>query len=167
MANTIVTFTSRSLEEILASGGSQEWVLSRKNARAATYLVCARNAHGEVGTGPGPETHKSGFLIGKISGLGPGETHPDRFIILLSEYALIDAPDLWKFGRNPVHYVDFEELGIDPEALEWQPMPEVERPTSPARKSPSRPAGPIQAAKQQLAALLGIGPESIEITIRA
>src|SRR6478672_468195 len=118
MADTIVTFTSRSLEEILETGGSQQWVLSRKNARNAKYLVCARNANGDDGSGPGPESHRSGFLLGKISGVAPGtKDKPNRFLIQISEYALIDVPELWTFGRNPVHYADLQDMGIDPDSV--------------------------------------------------
>lgn len=164
MPDTIITFTSRPLEEILEDGGSQQWVLSRKSARNATYLVCARNANGDVGDGPGPEPHRAGFLLGKISGLAPGtKGKPDRFLVQISEYALIDVPDLWTFGRNPVHYADLADLGIDPDAVEWQPMPD----TAPARRAPARPVGILDAAKQMLAAQLGIGVDAIEITIRA
>ncbi|MCO6043095.1 hypothetical protein NG895_04185 [Aeoliella sp. ICT_H6.2] len=160
MADTIVTFTSRSLEEILESGGSQEWVLNRKNARKANYLVCARNANGEAGHGPGPEAHKSGFLLGKISGLGPGDTKPGRYIILISEYAEIDEPDLWVFGRNPVHYTTLEELGIDPDAVDWQPV--AGKPTRPQKVS----ANVFDTAKELIAKQLGIGVDAVEITIR-
>jgi hypothetical protein len=169
MPDTIITFTSRSLDEVLRTGGSQEWVLNRKNARNATYLVCARNAHGDVGTGPGDEAHKSGFLIGKISGLAAGENDPERFLILISEYAEIDVPDLWTFGRNPVRYANVQDLCIDLDDLEWKPMPETAREPVPvrAKKTITRPAGIFDAAKQMIAAQLGIGVDSIEITIRA
>jgi hypothetical protein len=167
MPDTIVTFTSRPLEEIIEDGGSQQWVLSRKSARSATYLVCARNANGDVGEGPGPEPHRSGFLLGKISGLSPGtKGKPDRYLVQISEYALIDVPELWTFGRNPVHYADLKDLDIDPDAVEWQPMPESERATV-SGPSIARPVGILDAAKQRLAAQLGIGVEAIEITIRA
>jgi hypothetical protein len=165
MADTIVTFTSRSLEEILETGGSQEWKLSRKNARNATYLVCARNRHGSLGDGPEP--HKSGFLVGKISGLAPGAIHPERFLVQISEWAPIEVPDLWDFGRNPVHYADVEDLGIDLESLDWQQMPERSTPEArPAIVAPVKRLT-IEQAKRGLAATFGVAVDAIEITIRA
>lgn len=165
MPDTIVTFTSRSLEEILETGGSQEWKLSRKNARNATYLVCARNRHGSLGDGPEP--HKSGFLVGKISGLAAGAVHPERFMVQISEWAPIEISDLWDFGRNPVHYTDLDSLGIDPDSLEWQVMPETV-PQS-AKSVPLQTFKPltIEQAKRGLAAMFGIEVGAIEITIRA
>ncbi|QDU57262.1 hypothetical protein [Aeoliella mucimassa] len=164
MADTIVTFTSRSLQEILESGGSQEWVLNRRNARNATYLVCARNANGDHA--PGPEEHKSGFLLGKISGLGPGEWTPERFIIQISEYANIDVADLWTFGRNPIHYANLEDLGINLNKIDWKPVgskPAAKRPAAPLRKVP---VSIFDTAKEMIAKQLGIGVDAIEITIR-
>ena len=48
----------------------------------------------------------------------------DRWIIQISEFARINYPNLWDHGRNPVRYASLEELGIDPSALKWEPMPQ-------------------------------------------
>jgi hypothetical protein len=74
--------------------------------------------------------------------------------------------------RNPVRYSSFEELGIDPAKLKWEPMPEAtEAPSSeeeaviavPAR---SGEALTIAQAKQGLALTFGVPVEAVEITIR-
>lgn len=165
MHDTIVTFTSRTLGEILETGGSQQWKVNFKHARNATYLVCARNRHGKLGDGP--EAHKTGFLVGKISGLTPGSELPDRYMIRISEWAPIDMPDLWEFGRNPVRYTTLEELGIASNSLEWRVMPDRSladtHPETPVREERLS----IEQAKRGLAATFGVAVDAIEITIRA
>lgn len=165
MADTIVTFTSSSREEILATGGSQGWKLSRRNARNATYLVCARNRHGSLGNVPEP--HKTGFLVGKISGLAPGIVHPERLLVQISEWAPIEIPDLWAFGRNPIHYEDLKNLGIAVENLDFRSMPKrIEQAISAAVIPPAKRLT-IEQAKRGLAATFGVAVDSIEIVIRA
>ena len=90
--DTIVTFTSRSLEEILETGGSQKWKLRESRARYAKYLVCARHKYGEYGGGP--EEHKTGFLLGKISGIVPAESDPSRYLVQINKWAEIDATEI-------------------------------------------------------------------------
>lgn len=168
MADTIVTFTRRPIEEILETGGSQAWRLSPVTAREKTYLVCARNSKSPLGAGP--EAHRSGFLIGKISGVVPSREKAKRFVIEIEEWAEIHKPGLWEFGRNPVHYADLSDLGIDPEAIEFQPVPKRRpRPKhqTPDALSNGTPRGlTISQAKEGLAQTFGVPVDAIEITVR-
>jgi hypothetical protein len=167
MSDTIVTFTSRTAEEIVATGGSQAWRLKPVHARKASFLVCARNKNSDWSEGPEP--HGSGFLVGHISGVVPAPDRPERWMIQISDWARIDVPDLWEFGRNPVHYGDIADLGIDPDALDFEPVqkqpPCIGSPSADARGA-TRPTSFLPEAMRGLAAELGVSIDAIEITIR-
>ena len=164
--DTVAVFTFKSIERILAEGGTSSWRLDRNHARQATYAVLTRNAHADETEGP--ESHHTAFLIGKISDVVPA-ARDGRFLILFSEYALINIPDAWDGGRNPVSYRSLDHFGIDPGTLEWKPMPEFKK-HAPVAPSPSpRPdvvALTMAQAKQGLALTFGVQPEAIEIVIR-
>ena len=171
--DTIVTFTSRSLEEILETGGSQKWKLRECRARYAKYLVCARHKYGEYGGGP--EEHKTGFLLGKISGIVPAESDPSRYLVQINKWAEIDVPELWQGGRNPVRYATLEELGIDLEGKEWKSVkksrkPGVETELQSRNRLILNTAGDshlnVAQIIRDLAANLGVKADAIEITIR-
>lgn len=166
MSDTIVTFTSRTAEEIAATGGSQAWRLKPVHARNASFLVCARNRNSDWSEGPEP--HGSGFLVGHISGVVPAPDNPERWMIQISDWARIEMPDLWKFGRNPVHYGDIADLGIDPGALDFEPVekqpPCIGSPDTEVRGA-TRPVS-VPEFRQCLAAALGVSVDAIEITIR-
>jgi hypothetical protein len=177
MKDTIVVFTRKSVEEIMQSGGSDDWVLDPEHARSTSYLVCTRNTKGSKGKEP----HGSGFLIGRISDIVESpvaEGASRRYLIQISEWARIDRPGLWTFGRNPVRYLDIAELGIDVEAVEFEPMPSPgDKPLPmplpaplPAAHAGSNGRQPIKLtiaqAKAGLALGLGVSLDSIEITVR-
>jgi hypothetical protein len=92
-----------------------------------------------------------------------------RWIIELSEYAVVDVPESWGEWRNPVKYTTLETLGIDPRKLKFKVMPAPSRDLPPA--SPSAPAKSggltIAEAKAGLAIQFGVAPEAIEIHIKA
>jgi hypothetical protein len=128
--------------------------------------VLTRNAHAD--RTEGPEPHHTAFMIGKIKDVVPA-ARDGRFLILFSEYALIDIPDAWDGGRNPVSYRSLDHLGIDPSTLGWKPMPEYERGAVAVPSPAPRPdvSGLTMAeAKRGLAVTFGVPPEAIEITIR-
>ncbi|WP_369721073.1 hypothetical protein AB8Z38_28930 [Bradyrhizobium sp. LLZ17] len=167
----VVVFTAKSIEQILAEGGTSSWRLDRNHARQCDYAVCTRNAHADWVEGAEP--HHTAFMIGKVSGVAPSGDN-GRFLVQFSEYAKISIPDAWKGGRNPVSYSSLADLGIDPTQLDWQPMPQG--PSGSARL-PAAPEGPAPSggtsrgltmaeAKAGLALTFGVRPEAIEITIR-
>lgn len=167
--SAIAVFTANSRAEILAVGGSASWVVAEKQARRREFLVCIRNAR-DVDFHD-HEPHGTAFLIGRISGLKPhgyDKKGMQRWIIQISEYAVIDYPEAWGEWRNPVKYTTLEELGIEPNKLKFKPMP---KPT----KVPQQPASPersktgaltIAEAKSGLALQFGVPPEAIEILIK-
>jgi hypothetical protein len=173
-----VLFTAKSVERILREGGTSAWRLDRSHARRCAYAVCTRNAGARWVEGK--EEHRSAFLVGKIGDVVPCKPTPEnheapdnRFLITFSEYALVDMPDVWAGGRNPVKYESAEALGIDFSSLKWERMPEPDNLTAPSPQAPhpvtvrsmDRPLT-MAEAKKGLALTFNVPTEAIEITIR-
>jgi hypothetical protein len=167
--SAIAVFTADSRDEILALGGSAAWVVAEKQARRREFLVCIRNAR-EVDF-HNHEPHGTAFLVGRISGLKAHDHDRKgmpRFIIELSEYAVVDHPEAWGEWRNPVKYTTLEELGIDFKKLKFPPMPaptKVLTPPPPTDRSKTG-ALTIAQAKAGLALQFDVPPEAIEILIK-
>jgi hypothetical protein len=167
--SAIAVFTANSREEILEIGGSASWVVAEKQALRREFLVCIRNAR-DVSFHD-HEPHGTAFLVGRISGLHPhghDRKGMQRWIIKISEYAVIDYPEAWGEWRNPVKYTTLEELGIDLRTLTFKPVPDATRvPPPPApSNSPKTGALTIAEAKAGLALQFGVPAESIEILIK-
>ena len=162
--SAIAIYTGKPTETILEDGGSQAWVLDRKNAQKAEYGVLCFNPYAEWSKGN--VEHGAAFLIGKISGVMPSPVEPERSIVLFDEYAEVNLPDIWGGWRNPIKYTSLEDLGIDISSLTFQPMPKKANPTA-TTPSPTPAQGlTIEAAKAGLALTFGVKPEAVEITIR-
>ena len=122
---TLMVFTRRSVQTMLAERGSRAWALSAERARHCTYIVCTRNRrHSEAGPDDreaAREEHGAAFLVGRISVVEPTPDRPGRYVVRFDEYAILDPqPVVWPGARNPVQYVDdIGELGIDPDKLNW------------------------------------------------
>ena len=164
MNPAIAVFTRKSAQEIIDKEGSEAWVLNPENARRHPYLVCCRNAkRAEVHA---DEPHAAAFLVALIDELRPlaqNARGQQRYRITFSKYAHVLCPAAWKNWRNPVRYTSLEELGIDPNALEFSKVEDLFDPQS----LPTRIRKLTMAeAKAGLAAMLGISPEAIEITIK-
>ena len=133
--------------------------------------MCCRNTRADFTT-PGPEQHGAGFLVARIADILPAPEPHDagRFLIAFGEFAHIDIPNAWKGWRNPVRYTTLEEMGIDPEALEWLAVP-AHVPEEPRTQPPQgQPVGvhalSIAEAKRGLAEAFGVSVDAVEITIR-
>jgi hypothetical protein len=162
----VVVFTRKSTERIIKEGGSCWWRLDRNRARQCDFALCTRNA--KSNQVEGRETHHSGFLAGKISDVVPAPDRPNRFLIQFSEFARVDILDAWRGDRNPVKYVQLNELGVDFSQLKWEPVPKSTGASNPAGevKAPTTDAPlTIAQAKKGLALTFGVAPEAIEITI--
>jgi hypothetical protein len=168
--DAIVVFTARSPNRIVDEGGSQAWVLNPVRAKQCKWLVCTQNRHHpDHEFSDATETHGSAFLVGKISGIKQSAEDRDRWVVEISEFARIDKADAWGHWRNPVRYTSLNELGIDVETLQFQPMPGAKDRRVP-HEAPSESGPPgiltIAEAKKALAAAFGVEPEAVEITIR-
>ena len=149
MNQAIQTFTENSFEDIVSQGGDYSWSLNQNRAKNYKFLVCCSS----VGA-----NRKSGFLVGKISGVEfhtVDEKGKDRLIIQISEVAVIDIPDLWPGNQNPVRYTSLEELGITLSDLKFEKVS--------ATRSHSLT---IAQAKAGLAENYGISQDNIEIIIK-
>ncbi len=169
--DTVVVFTARSPGRIIHEGGSQAWVLNPSRAKLCKWLVCTQNRHNaDHEFSDATEPHGTAFMVAKISGITQrtDESPDDRWKIAISEYALVNLPDLWDHGRNPVRYTSLEQLGINPGSLEFQAMPINPATTQrfPASTSEGMRGMTIEDAKRGLAVTFGVKPESVEITIR-
>jgi hypothetical protein len=174
--NAIVVFTAKSVERLLAEGGTSSWGLDRNNARQREFAICTRNTRADFTQGDGfPEGHEphgSAFLVGRISDVVPSPENEERWLIKFSEYARIALPEAWKGWRNPVHYTSLEELGIDPAILHFEPMPptaEVQHPNENkviVKEEHKSNGLTIPEAKKGLALTFGVSPDAIEIIIR-
>jgi hypothetical protein len=166
--SAIAVFTADSRDEILAVGGSVSWVVAEKQARRREFLVCIRNARGV--DFHDHEPHGTAFLVGRISGLKPyghDKKGMPRFIIEISDHALIDHPEAWGEWRNPVKYTTLEELGIDPKKLKFKPTTATKEPPPPPAPDRSKTGAlTIAEAKAGLALQFGVPPEGIEILIK-
>jgi hypothetical protein len=169
----LIVFTCKGTKNMLRNGGTYSWALNRPNAVKCSYVLCTRNSrHKEV---EGPEDHGSGFLLARIKDVVlspfvvPSPSKPDRYLVQFEEYAVVDIPKAWTFGKNPVHYATLEDFGIDPSALEWIPCTPsaAQSPSSAVEPSPEAAGLDFDQAKHGLSIRYGVPPESIEITIRA
>jgi hypothetical protein len=171
-----VVFTAKSVERILAEGGTSSWRLDRNHALRCPFAVCTRNAHADWVEGK--EAHHSAFLVGKVRDVVPCPATPEnreagksRFLITFSEFARVSIPEIWKGDRNPVKYETLDELGINPSTLKWEVMPkspggrEGARTIASAKSQVPQPLT-MAEAKKGLALTFNVPPEAIEITIR-
>lgn len=153
MSDVISVLTFKSVETILKTGGTQSWALDRARAARCDYVVVCRNAN--TREAEGSEPHGSAFMVGKVKDVVPSTETQGRWLILMSDYALVGIPDQWK-GRNPVAYWKDEDYPeIDFNTLDYQPL----------LKSP--PGLTIAQAKAGLAIGLQVPESAIEILVRA
>lgn len=162
--SAIAIYTGKPTETILEDGGSQAWVLDRKNALKAEYGVLCFNPNAEWSKGN--VDHGAAFFIGKISGVTPSPIEPERSIVLFDEYAEVNLPDIWGGWRNPIKYTSLEDLGINLADVKFQPMPKKTTPSPESAVSTASQSLTIEAAKAGLALTFGVKPEAVEITIR-
>jgi len=121
VSDVIAVLTYKSVETILEAGGTQSWALDRTRAARCDYVVICRNAN--TRDPEGPEAHGTAFMIGKVKDVVPSTETSGRWLIQISEYALVDFPDEWS-GRNPVAYwKDSDFPGIDFKSLKFPSLP--------------------------------------------
>ncbi|QCJ00899.1 hypothetical protein [Agrobacterium larrymoorei] len=94
-------------------------------------------------------------MVGKVKDVVASTETPNRWLILIREYALTNVPDQWS-GRNPVSYWSERDFpDIDFSGLAYQAI------------AASKPLGlTIAEAKAGLAVTFNVPEAAIEITIR-
>lgn len=162
--SVICVLTAYGIEQILADGGSQSWVLDAKRARLCEYVVCVQNRGHLNDQGHASAPHHTAFLVGRLKDVVRSKKPgcENRWLLTFSEYAEIDVADAWPGYRNPVLYTNFDNLNLDAKALKFQPMPEQKQDV----KSEKRGLLTISDAKEGLALTFGVKPSDIEITVR-
>lgn len=98
----------------------------------------------------------------------PSNETKGRWLIKISAFARVSIPGVWQGWRNPVRYTDLASLGVDPNTLTFEPMPEPVTADQQVTASETKPAGSlltISEAKRGLALTFGVSEEAIEITI--
>jgi hypothetical protein len=162
--DAVVVFTAKLTEEVQHLG-SGNWVLDPGRARKCEFLVCTRNGRTPDWGVPTPEAHGSAFLVGRVEDVVPSKEAAGRWVIKISEYAVVDVPNAWCGVRNPVHYTSLAALGINPAELNFKSVPKPKSSLIHTAQPPHSKLT-IADAKAQLAESLGVSPESIEIIIR-
>jgi hypothetical protein len=166
--NCVLVFTSRTIEQMVAEGGSAAWVIDAARARTYEYLVCCWNPKGQFAQVNYGRGHGEAFLVAPITTIEPAPGEPGRYILRFAEFARVSVPGVWTGKRNPITYASLSELGIDAASLTF----ETAAKPSALALPPSTPASsdlsplPISAAKPRLAAFYNVPVEAIEIIIR-
>lgn len=187
--SAVITYTARGFERTISEGGSGIWTLNARRVRKTKYLVCVQNRgkadyHGND-WGNVSAKHKHAFLVGKISDVvlvrekkidSNGKRKPQKWLIVISEYAEVDYPDMWDGARNPVAYNSLTELGINVDDLKFTKMPKVDKNIEDLVDEEQdveeycsdilSEGITIKEAKNLLAIKLDISPDDIEIIIR-
>ncbi len=161
MTDTVMVFTSKSLETMKQEGGSGNWAANKDRIKHAKWIVATRNQ--KSGWTQGTEGHGSAFLIGRVSGIKPSPApENNRFVIAFDRYAELDLPNKWTGDRNPVAYTDLATLGINPDELEWK---EFEPSVGQIGEFAGTPAAVIDHARMLVANAFSVSPEAVKITV--
>ena len=166
--DAIVVLTADRRDDLIAKGGSGDWVLNPDKASRCRYLVCCRKERWD-NRGDGIEG-RSAFLVGTIDKLlqaeGPANTrNQHRYFIALRNTVLVTVPNVWDpTGRNPVAYASLGALGLDASSLTFEPIESTRSQPQQAPRAAGRMS--IAEAKRALAESFGVRPEDIEINIR-
>lgn len=81
-------------------------MLNAARAKQCAWLVCTQNRHHrDHEFSDATEAHGSAFLIGKVSGIEKSDYESEdgkqRWLVAISEYALIDIPEFWWATGTP------------------------------------------------------------------
>ena len=156
-------------EDILAAGGSGDWVLNTDKAAPHRYLVCCRKsrwdnkADGIAGPRRLPDRHHQ--ELGKAPGPS-NRAGQHRYLIELSQLRLVENASVWDpTWRNPVGYASLPASASIRSALDFKPI-DTGAATDAGRPAAAPQRLTIAEAKKALAESFGVRPEDIEINIR-
>ena len=186
MAEIVVIFTCKTLDDIREVGGSGWWKVDPARVQAAGRVLLVHNAHDPRQRG-NPERHGQPFLHATVRDVRQDED--GRWLIRFGEQAEAGGAFRWPGYRNPVAYIDEDEVLGALEIGAWEETPEVAFAEAQAARqawdeaharadSSSRRAGPksgpprsfgaaIEAHRSQLAQELGVEPGKVRIVIEA
>lgn len=165
MHHAVAIYTSESADSILEHGFTGNWGTRAERVSEYRYVVCIRN--GRHPSAPNDVPNGTAFLVGMIGNVWEvSEATQDgrpRVAIGISEVAEVRVEGAWGKNRNPVWYTTLEELGIDPEGLEFIPVEPAETPK--IVTSAIKPLS-FEEARAGIAQFYKVPPKNVEISIR-
>ena len=183
MGEVLTVLTFKSAGHIVGDRGTQSWVISQRRAGRCAHVVCVRHQQGPY-KAEGNEPHKHAFLVGKVSDVVLCSETKDRFRVEMSEYALVNGPQVPLNSASPTQYFpSLKSIGLDEASLDWKPICDLPDEdvsataasaliTEDAPKDVSNgddiPANSIfMQAKKLVADNLHVPLSAVEITVRA
>lgn len=122
MSSILLIFTSKQRDDIIELGGTGWWKVDPVKARRATHVILVHNAHDRLRSGD-PDHHGRSFMIATIRDVVQDED--GRWLIQFDEFANTDAGVEWPGYRNPVTYVDSDEILGQLTLGDWEKMAPV------------------------------------------
>ena len=122
MSSILLIFTSKQHDDIIELGGSGWWKVDPVKARKASHVVLVHNAHDRRRSGD-PVRHGQSFMIATI--LDVVQDEDGRWLVQFDEFATTDAGVEWPGYRNPITYVDSDEILGRLTFGEWEKMSPV------------------------------------------
>lgn len=143
-------------ETIIEAGAISAKALNLRRARAAPFAVLfSETAKYAPGVG-------AAFLAVRVDGIEPSPAG-SGFSILFDRHAYIELTMRWPSGhRNPVTYMTADQLGLNPDDLDWQETGAVSTPR-PIKAGTFNAI--VEGARRQLSELLGVSPTNVEIVV--
>jgi hypothetical protein len=88
-------------------------------------------------------------------------------MIKIDDYASISMPNVWRGGIIPIRYMTLEDIGIEPDALQFHVLENASpHPVDQRHEMTSSPGSLIvEEAKQKLADAYSVPPEAVRIKI--
>lgn len=181
MSHTVGILTCKSLEDIIEAGGSGWWKIDPAKVKAAGKVLIMHNAHDKRAPGD-PSLHGKPLILATVA-----DVHRDedgRYLIQFSEFAEVTSEGFsWPGYRNPVTYLNDDEVMRHLQVGEWQEMPSVPfaqaqnvRQAWDAQHQPSaKQSMPAQRSfgqilehhRAQIASELGVDFDAVRITVEA
>jgi hypothetical protein len=163
METVVGIFTVESKERVLAQNGTQFWKAAKWRAPHLRFAVLFQNTRPpddwEFADGTAPHGHA--FLVARISGLEPASD--DRYKFVFSEWAEVHGPPSWDGSRFPLrYYTDLAALGIDEQALAFQPMPPQHEP--PRAPRPAQ-VGLLDEVRALIAERLRMPADEVDVVV--
>ena len=122
MSECIVVFTCKTVDDTLKVGGCGWWKVDVSRVRKTEMVLFTRNAF-DPRQPSQAEMHKRPFLIGRIADVR--QDTDGRSLLQLSEFADVTGDFRWPGYRNPVAYMQSEDVLAQVEIGDWHVMPSV------------------------------------------
>lgn len=186
MAEDMIIFTSKRIDQIEELGGTGWWKLDARRAAKADLVVLCHNAHDLRGPGD-PARHGKAFMIATIADIQQDHEDSDgRWLIQFEKYAPVDGGYDWPGFRNPVTYLSDDSFVSElKRGAIWKTMPKVSLETAMAarrrddasvhrmqQRAEARADAPprtfaevIEHHRNALAAELGVEPARVSISV--